>query len=136
MLGEKIGEFQGKVTGQRVLPPEEERPRFETTVEISGAILSIPTRVLATYESVILPDGSLYGELVGGVFITQDGKDMATYKATGAGRFTGDGGVSHRGAAYLQGGTGKLAPLNGVALVFDWDVDGNGNGRWSLWEWK
>jgi hypothetical protein len=86
MLGERIGEFQGKVTGQRVLPPEGGRPRFETTVEISGTILSVPTRVLATYGSVMLPDGSLYGEVVGGVFITQDGKDMATYKATGAGR--------------------------------------------------
>jgi hypothetical protein len=58
MLGKKIGEFQGKVTGQRVLPPEEGRVRFETTVEISGAILSVPTRVLGPPGTVRLGDHS------------------------------------------------------------------------------
>jgi hypothetical protein len=135
MLGEKIGEFQGKITGQRVLPPEGGRPKFETTTETSGAILGIPARVIATYWSVILPDGSIYGEIIGGVFMAQDG-DMASYKAQAAGRFTADGGSSLRGAAYAQGATGKLAPLNGLALVHEWDVDGNGNGTWRLWEWK
>jgi hypothetical protein len=135
MLGDKIGEFHGKITGQRVLPPEGGRAKFETTTEISGAILGIPTRSISTYVSVMQADGSFYGEIVGAVFIAENG-DMAHCKASGAGRFTGDGGVSFRGATYALGATGKLAPLNGLALVYEWDVDGNGNAQWHLWEWK
>jgi hypothetical protein len=61
---------------------------------------------------------------------------MASVKGAGAGRFTGGGGASFRGTVHPQGATGKLAPLNRLAVVNEWDVDGNGNGRWSLWEWK
>src|SRR5262249_52318528 len=37
MLGEKIGEFRGKVTGQRMLPSDG-LPKFETTAEGTGTI--------------------------------------------------------------------------------------------------
>jgi hypothetical protein len=137
MLGEKIGAFQGKITVQRVLPSEGQRPKFETTAEASGTILGIAARIIATYWSVVLPDGSLYGETSGPCpTITEDG-DMGTYIGSGAGRFTGKGSaVSFRGAIYYQGASGKLASLNGLALVHEWDVDDNGNGQFNLWEWK
>ena len=32
--------------------------------------------------------------------------------------------------------TGKLVPLNGRALVYEWEVDGSGNAQLDLWEWK
>ena len=137
MLGDKIGAFQGKVTVQRVLPSEGEGPKFETTAEISGTILGIAARMIATYWSVVRPDGSLYGECPGqSVTITQDG-DMGTFRGAGAGRFTGQGSaVSFRGALYYQGASGKLARLNGVAVVYEWDVDEHGNCQFGLWEWK
>jgi hypothetical protein len=136
MLGEKIATFQGKITGQRVLPSEGP-PKFETTAEASGTILGVAARVIATYWSVMLPDGSLYGETSGPCpTITQDG-DVGCYRGSGAGRITGQGSaVSFRGAIYYQGASGKLAPLNGLALVHEWDVDEHGNGQFSLWEWK
>ena len=83
------------------------------------------------------PDGSLYGECPGqSVTITQDG-DMGTFKGTGAGRFTGKGsGVSFRGTIYYQGASGKLGRLNGLAIVYEWEVDENGNCQFDLWEWK
>ena len=57
---------------------------------------------------------------------------MGTYIGSGAGRFTGKGSaVSFRGAIYYQGASGKLAPLNGLALVYEWDVDDNGNGQFN-----
>jgi len=136
MLGEKIGEFRGKVTGQRMLPSDG-LPKFETTAEGTGTIIGIPARVMATYWSAMQPDGSLYGETVGpSPTITKDG-DMAAYRGSGVGRFTGQGSaVSLRGAVFYQGATGKLSRLNGLALVFEWDVDEQGNGKFSLWEWK
>ena len=116
MLGEKIGEFRGKVTGQRMLPSDG-LPKFETTAEGAGTIIGIPARVMATYWSAMQPDGSLYGETVGpSPTITKDG-DM-------------------RGAVFYQGATGKLSRLNGLALVFEWDVDEHGHGVLGLWEWK
>ena len=80
MLGEKVGEFQGKITGQRVLPPEGARPKFETTVEIRGTILGVASTLVATYWSVLRLDGRLYGENPGqGVLVTGDG-DMALFR--------------------------------------------------------
>jgi hypothetical protein len=30
----------------------------------------------------------------------------------------------------------KLAPLNGMAVLYEWDVDEHGNAQTPLWEWK
>jgi len=136
MLGEKVGEFRGKITGQRMLPPEGSRPKFETSVEIRGTILGIASTLVGTYWSVLRPDGKLYGENPGqGVLLTGDG-DMALFRATGLGRFTGSGSaVSFRGAAYWETTSQKLARLNQAAHVFEWEVDENGEARFTLWEW-
>jgi hypothetical protein len=136
MLGEKVGEFQGKITGQRVLPPEEARPKFETTVEIRGTILGVSSTLVATYWSVLRLDGRLYGENPGqGVLVTGNG-DMALFRGTGLGRFTGSGAaVSFRGAAYWETTSQKLARLNQAAHVFEWDVAESGEAHFTLWEW-
>jgi hypothetical protein len=136
MLGEKIGDFQSRITGQRALPADGTRPKFETTADGHGQILGVPARIIATYWSVVLPDGTLYGECPGqAVTMTQDG-DTAVFRAGGAGRFGPGGAVSFRGAVYYQGATGKLARLNGMAAVYEWDVAADGSARFSLWEWK
>jgi hypothetical protein len=136
MLGEKLGDFRGKITGQRVLPSDGLVPKFETSAEASGTILGIEATVMATYWAVLRPDGHLYGECPDqGVVITKDG-DTAMYKASGLGTSTGQGSaVSFRGAAYFQTTSQKLARLNEVALVYEWDVDEHGNARWQLWAW-
>jgi len=99
MLGEKVGEFRGKITGQRVLPPEGSHPKFETSVEIRGTIVGVASTLVATYWSVLRPDGRLYGENPGqGVLMTGDG-DTALFRGTGLGRFTG-GGAAHKGRLF------------------------------------
>jgi hypothetical protein len=68
--------------------------------------------------------------------MTQDG-EMGTWAGTGVGRFTGPGGaVSFRGAVYYQIASQKLARLNSVAVMYEWEIDQDGNGRVGLWEWK
>lgn len=136
MLGEKVGEFVGTATA-KVLPAEGSTPKFETSVEGSGTFLGTAITGLATYQSEVLADGTLYGECPNqGVIMTQGG-EIATFRATGAGRFTGEGGaVSFRGVAYFRTSTSTLARLNGVAVVYDFDVDADGNAKWDLWEWK
>ena len=77
MLGEKIGEFQGKNIGQRMLPSEGPNPKFEVTAEVSGTILGIAATLTVTYQGVVRPDGLIYGECQNqGFIMTQDG-DMA-----------------------------------------------------------
>ncbi len=90
MLGEKLGEMHGKVTGQRVLPTEGGVPKVETSFEISGTLLETETTLMGTYWSVVRADGSLYGECPWqGVVMTQDG--VGTWAGSGVGHFTGDG---------------------------------------------
>jgi hypothetical protein len=136
MLGEKLGDFRGKITGQRVLPSDGLLPKFETSAEASGTIVGVEATVMATYWAVLRPDGHLYGECPDrGVLITRDG-DSATYRASGLGRPTGQGpAVSFRGAVYFQTTSQKLARLNEVAVIYEWDVDVHGEARWQLWAW-
>ena len=137
MLGEKLADYQGKITGRRILPSDGTTAKIETSFEVSGKIMGIDSTMMGTYWSTVKPDGFLYGECPWqGVLMTLDG-DMATWGGAGAGRFTGQGsGVSFRGAVYYQTSSPKLARLNGMAVVYEWEMDGNGDGKVSLWEWK
>ena len=136
MLGDKLGELRGKVTGQRVLPPAGLGPKVETSFEISGTLRDVAVTMLGTYWSTVWPDGSLYGECPDqGLLMSGDGA-LGQWSGTGVGSFTGDGpAVSFRGAIYVHGATGALAALNGVAIVYEWDIDAQGNGQAAFWEW-
>ncbi len=136
MLGEKVGEFRGKIIGQRVLPAEGSVPKFETTVEQSGTILGVASSFTATFWSVLRPDGKIYAENPRqGVLMTGDG-DMALFSGTGLGGFTeGGSALSLRGAVYWETTSQKLARLNQEAHVFEWDEDENREARFTLWEW-
>ena len=135
MLGEMIGEFKGKITGYRVLPSEGMYPKVETSVQMSGKLLGVDATNLVTYLSVMRPGGELYGEGQG-VIMTKDGENL-TWIGHGVGRFTGRGSaVSFRGDNYLQTASAKLARLNSVAVVFEYEADENGNTHVRIWEWK
>ena len=129
MLGELIGELRGKRTGRRVLSTT---PGFkvEVSFEDSGKLLGIEVNEIVTYWAEVRPDGSLYGEGQG-IVTTQDG-DMATLKGQGVGKFVGGGAVSYRGAVYYSTASPKLARLNTVAAVFEFDADANGNTHTTL----
>ena len=137
MLGEVIVDGQGKLTTQRVLPSDGPLLKLEVTFELLGTILGRPAKTFVTYWSAVQPDGSLYGECPSqGVVMTEDG-ESATFRAAGAGNFTGPGGaVAYRGAIYYQTTVESLAALNGLAIVYEWDVDAEGNATFKGWEWK
>lgn len=137
MLGELIVEGQGKLTTQKVLPSDGPLPKFELTFEVMGTVLGIASKTIVTYWSEVLANGTLYGECPGqGVVMTGEG-DIATFKAAGAGRFTSPGGaVAFRGTIYYETASEKLAALNGLAVVYEWDVDEDGNTAFKGWEWK
>jgi hypothetical protein len=133
MLGEQILELTGKRTGRRVLPTDVGF-KVEVSFEDSGKLLGQQVNNMGTYWSGLRADGSLYGEGQG-VVITQDG-EVATWKGGGVGKLQSGGAVSYRGAVYYSTASAKLARLNSVALVFEFEVAADGTIRTKGWEWK
>ena len=133
MLGEQIGESRGKRTARRVLSVDHGF-KVEVAGESVGKVLGIDANEIGTYCSVSRPDGTLYGEGQG-VVLGNEGS-TATWKGQGVGRFVGGGAVSYRGAVYYSTASPKLARLNTVAAVFEFEVDAQGNTHSKLWEWK
>ena len=134
MLGEQIGEGRGKVTAQRVLPNPGGGPKMETSFQSSGSVFGIATSETATYVAVVRPDGSLFGDGQG-VTMSREG-DVMTWVGQGVGTIQKDGSVSYRGAVYCQTTSPKWARLNSVAVVFEYEVDAEGNTRNRIFEWK
>ena len=134
MLGQKLGAIEC-TSRSKVLPAEGALPKFEVTAEGSGTLAEVDVNTLATYQGAMRADGFLYGECPNsGVIMAADG--VATFRATGIGSFTQDGGSSWRGVVYFHATAPTLASLNGVAVAYTWDVDGAGNAKWELWALK
>ena len=135
MLGEQIGEETGQITGIRVLPDEGAGPKVEVSFQQSGTLLGAQVSDMGTYISVTRPDGTLFGDGQG-VIMTDDGQ-MAAWRGQGVGRFTGHGtAVSYRGAIYFQTASERLARLNGIAVVFEYETDESGKTAVKSYEWK
>jgi hypothetical protein len=134
-LAVDIGEETGQITAMRVLPAEGADPKMEVSFQSSGTLLGAHVNDMGTYVSVTRPDGTLFGDGQG-ISMTEDG-EMATWRGAGAGRFTGQGGaVSWRGAIYFQTTSERLARLNGIAVVFEFETDQSGKVAVKTFEWK
>lgn len=135
MLGEKIGEARGKVTGRRVVEDADGIVKLETSFEGAGQILGVETHEVATFWSAVHAGGGIEGE-GHGMWFTADG-DQVIWRGIGAGRPAGDGnGASFRGCLTFQTQSARLGRLNGVCGVFEFEVDQDGNTRAELWEWN
>ncbi len=132
MLGELVGETTGKRIVRRVLSSEP--PRVEVSFEDSGKMLGIEVTGFGTYTAVVRPDGTIYGEGEG-VTTTKDG-EMLTWKGSGLGTFKEHGAISYRGILYYRTMSERLARLNSVAAIFEYEVDAQGNTHSKAWEWK
>jgi hypothetical protein len=135
MLGDQIGEETGQITGMRVLPDEGAGPKVEVSFQASGTLLGAHVNNMGTYLSVTRPDGTLFGEGQG-ITLTDDG-EAAAWRGQGVGRFTGHGtAVAYRGAIYFQTTSQRLARLNGIAVVFEYESDESGKTTDKTYEWK
>jgi hypothetical protein len=132
MLGEKIGEENGKVIGQRVLAGPV--PKMETSFAATGTVLGVAVQTHGTYEATLRQDGTLFGEGQG-LLMGNDGS-AATWRGNGIGNLKPGGAVSYRGAIYYSTQSPKLARLNGVAAVFEYEVDALGNTSGKIFEWR
>ena len=134
MLAEQLGTIHC-TTRTKALPAEGALPSFEVAAEGSGTLAGANVKSWATYQGSVRADGFLEGECPNsGAVVTDDG--VATFRATGIGSFTEDGGSSWKGVTYFNATAPSLAGLNGVAVAYSWDVDGEGNATWVLWALK
>jgi hypothetical protein len=134
MLGELIIEGKGKITMRRVLESAAGGHNVEVSFQNMVKLLGVEGKEIATYISTMKPGGNLYGTGQG-VIMTKD-SDSVAWVGAGTGRFKPDGGVSFRGAVYLETQSQKLARLNGMAAVFEYEEDANDNCTSKAWEWK
>ena len=136
MIGEKLYEIIGKVTGERVLRGEALGDvMLEVSFQGTGRIFGLDTIESGTYKASMKAPGALYAEGQG-LSLTTEGEGV-TWHGTGVGRPTGKGMAAHwRGAIYYTTQAPKLARLNTMAVVFEWDIDEHGNARGTTWEWK
>ena len=133
MLGEQIGSGQGKRTARRVVAVD---PVFKVEVSFEDAskILGVEGMNIGTYTSSPRPDGTLEGTGMG-VFATLDGQTV-TWKGIGTGALKPGGAVSYRGSLTYSTTSPKLARLNSIAGVFEFESDAAGNTVTKTWEWK
>jgi hypothetical protein len=134
MLGEKLGGETGKVTMRRVVANPGGMPKMEVSFEAKGTILGVAVQDMATYQSIMRPDGTVYGEGQG--VIMGHGGEMASWVGQGVGVFGKDGAISYRGAVYYSTATPAWARLNKCASIFEYEVDAQGNTKSEIHEWK
>ena len=134
MLGERLGEASGKITGIRVLPSEGGQVRLEASFQGQGTLLGQPITDFGTYWQTVRPGGVLQGE--GHVLMmTADGA-IADWVGGGIGRPIGAGfkatyGVTGR----FDSATGALERVAAVATAIDYEVEEDGAYRWEMWAW-
>jgi hypothetical protein len=134
MLGELIGEMEGKVSSQRVF--DVKGPTMETSVTASGRLRGVQVTETLTYVANTSSKGVLHGVGNGIITTTEDG-DLATYTGEGIGRFDASGVLIWRGSIFFEASSeGKLGFLNNTVGVFEAEVDAQGNFRDKTWEWK
>ena len=134
MLGEHVGSMTGSAL-LTALPAVNGMPAAETTANIAGTLAGVEVQGMATYQAMMRADGSWQGECPNsGIVMAADG--VATFRATGVGSPTEDGGFVFKGAVYFEPAAASLSSLNGVAIVYDWTVDAEGAATWELFEWK
>lgn len=137
MLGEKFGEVKGKITAQRLIPNPAGPPKMEVTYRAAGTLLGAEVSETATYTTEICPvTGTIYGE--GQALITTKDGEVIAWRGSGVGKPLGKGdAMAWRGCIYYQAQpNSKFARLNGLASVFEFQNDENGECEGHVWEWR
>ena len=103
--------------------------------QTAGFLLTEDVTDTGTCVSVEGPDGVLHGRCQG-VSTTDDGQRVI-WTGQSIGRLTGRGSAtSWRGAVFFQTTAPKLARLNGVTGVFEYEVDESGKTEERVFEWR
>jgi hypothetical protein len=133
MLGEQVAEFAGQIISTRILEDLGTGSRTEATDHTVGTLCGLHAEGTVTYVSTMRPNGTIAGS-GNGIVVTANGH-TATFRGTGVGRMTAPGTVSYRGAIFYETSAQELSRLNGIAVVFEYEVV-DGKSVSNQFEWK
>jgi hypothetical protein len=135
MLGEKIGQSSGRITGTRLVPVEGGGVKVEVSFQGSGTVLGMAATEMCTYTQSVLPGGALHGE--GHTLFTTAEGEMALWQGGGVGAATGPAPAAKFGVyGRFVMATPGLAKLQSVAVVTEFEVHQDGTYEYESWEWK
>jgi hypothetical protein len=135
MLGEVIGEANGTVTSIEVVSVEQGSSKLKVSLRGSGKAMGVAFTDLITYTRVEKVEGIILGDGEA-VWLTEDG-EVCTWKGFGIGKPSGVGGAETDAVCgWFQTKSAKLAILNTIATIVEYDLDDNGNYHWTAYEWK
>ncbi len=134
MLGKTVGDVRGQSISTRILPDVGGGPRMETTDSGIGTLCGVHVTQTITYVGTLRPNGTISGSGEG-VCMTESGQ-AATFRGTGVGTFVRPGVTSWRGCLLYETAGTELAALNGIAVLFEYQIDESGKSEGHLYEWK
>jgi hypothetical protein len=137
VLGQLLYESKGKIIGQRVLCVENGIPKQEVSISGTGTFTgSLEVTTPWTYSAIQRPDGTSYSQGQG-VIMTKDGREVATATGRGEGRMIDSEKMRYIGALFYETHSkDRLAFLNHLIGVNEYEVDAAGNYEHKLWAWK
>jgi hypothetical protein len=137
MLGQLLYESKGKITDQRILSVENGIPKIEISIIGTGIFTgSLEVNSNWTYWVIQRSDGTSHSE-GRGVVMTRDGREVATGTGRAEGKKVQSGKTRYVGSIFYETHSDdKLAFLNHLVGVNEYEVDSSGNYEHRLWEWK
>jgi hypothetical protein len=130
MLGKLVSEGKWKVVGMTV----PDNKTMEVSFQEFGKIYGLEYSGLATIISRARTDGTMYGR--GEAMLTNKEGEPLIWNGVAVGQSKGATAISWRGCKIFETLSPKQEDLNKVAVVFEGDVDENGDGLHKQWEWK
>ncbi len=135
MLGELLAQGSGKRTGMRVVESDGPSPKVEISIAGASTVLGVKAQMMATFWNTFKADGVLYGEGQG-LLMTEQG-DVAQFKGFGIARVSAPGApIRYAVCDSFATTSERLARLNSVAAVSEYEVDQEGNYSYKAFEWK
>ena len=137
MLGEKLGEEEGRVTSRRVLKGDAAGSymRVEISFEAQGTLLGVQYMNLGTYEIIGRGPGQMYGEGQG--IIQGTNGEEGIWNGHGVGEDAGNGVLKFAASIAFQTNTPTLTRLNGMLVLVEHSINMMDNSAKStLYEWK
>jgi hypothetical protein len=107
---------------------------MEVTDQGTGTLFGVGVNQSVTYVGTMRPNGTIAGQGTG-VAMTMSG-GAATFRGVGVGRFVRPGVLSWRGSLFYETASDELARLNGIAVLFEYEIDESGKSEGHLYEWK
>ena len=137
MLGEKLGEEQGRVTGRRVLKGDAAGSyvKLEISFEAQGTLLGVQYMNLGTYDILERGPGQMYGEGQG--ILQGTSGENAIWNGHGVGEDAGNGVIKFAASIAFQTTTPALTGLNNVLVLVEHSINMMDNtAKSTLYEWK